>query len=54
MTIGGGISDYIDAPREAGRSLAPCLKNAEENVPAELRKRTPIYLGATAGMRLIE
>ncbi|XP_069465838.1 ectonucleoside triphosphate diphosphohydrolase 2 [Ambystoma mexicanum] len=50
---GPGISSYAKNPPDAGRSLEVCLNQAVEDVPAERHAVTPIYLGATAGMRLL-
>uniref|UniRef100_A0A061SHQ5 Nucleoside diphosphatase n=1 Tax=Tetraselmis sp. GSL018 TaxID=582737 RepID=A0A061SHQ5_9CHLO len=40
-------------PEEAGRALEPALLRAKAIIPEELWKHTPIFLTATAGMRLI-
>ncbi|XP_077005078.1 ectonucleoside triphosphate diphosphohydrolase 2 [Tamandua tetradactyla] len=50
---GGGISSYADNPSGAGQSLVECLDQALEDVPPEKHAGTPLYLGATAGMRLL-
>lgn len=50
---GGGISSYADNPSRAGRSLVGCLDQAVREVPKERQAGTPLYLGATAGMRLL-
>ncbi|XP_001374396.1 ectonucleoside triphosphate diphosphohydrolase 2 [Monodelphis domestica] len=50
---GGGISSYAEDPPGAGRSLVDCLNQAIEDVPKERHSVTPLYLGATAGMRLL-
>ncbi|NXA40490.1 ENTP8 diphosphohydrolase, partial [Eudromia elegans] len=50
---GPGISSYADNPTLAGDSLKPCLDKAMTIIPAKLRRETPTYLGATAGMRLL-
>ncbi|XP_074066719.1 ectonucleoside triphosphate diphosphohydrolase 2 [Macrotis lagotis] len=50
---GGGISSYAEAPHEAGKSLEHCLNQAMKDVPKERHSVTPLYLGATAGMRLL-
>ncbi|NWU93340.1 ENTP8 diphosphohydrolase, partial [Upupa epops] len=50
---GPGISSYADNPAEAGVSLKPCLDEAMKIVPAEQQRETPLYLRATAGMRLL-
>ncbi|XP_020648961.3 ectonucleoside triphosphate diphosphohydrolase 2 isoform X1 [Pogona vitticeps] len=50
---GGGISSYSDNPPAAGESLKTCLDQALRDVPKERHAATPLYLGATAGMRLL-
>ncbi|NXY84951.1 ENTP1 diphosphohydrolase, partial [Alcedo cyanopectus] len=50
---GPGISGYSHATEKAGPSLAPCLQQAEEVIPSKKHQETPVYLGATAGMRLL-
>nr|XP_035929106.1 ectonucleoside triphosphate diphosphohydrolase 2 isoform X2 [Halichoerus grypus] len=50
---GGGISSYADSPSRAGQSLVECLDQALQEVPEERHVSTPLYLGATAGMRLL-
>ncbi|XP_068191079.1 ectonucleoside triphosphate diphosphohydrolase 2 [Antennarius striatus] len=51
---GGGISSYAGQQGAAGQSLEACLDRAVQDVPKERHQLTPVYLGATAGMRLLE
>jgi len=50
---GGGISSYAGQTGAAGRSLEACLEQAVTDIPKGRHHLTPIYLGATAGMRLL-
>ncbi|XP_018863981.1 ectonucleoside triphosphate diphosphohydrolase 2 isoform X2 [Parus major] len=50
---GPGISSYSSNPLAAGTSLEHCLNLALKDVPKEKHASTPLYLGATAGMRLL-
>ncbi|XP_030309280.1 ectonucleoside triphosphate diphosphohydrolase 1 isoform X3 [Calypte anna] len=50
---GPGISGYSHATEKAGPSLTQCLQQAEEVIPSKQHQETPVYLGATAGMRLL-
>lgn len=50
---GGGISSYAGVPGGAGKSLEQCLQQAVERIPKARHSKTPLYLGATAGMRLL-
>lgn len=51
---GGGISSYAGERGGAARSLEPCLDQALTDVPKDRHSSTPVYLGATAGMRLLQ
>ena len=51
---GGGISSYAGQHGAAGKSLEACLDQAVSDIPKERHHVTPVYLGATAGMRLLQ
>ncbi|KAJ8285675.1 hypothetical protein GJAV_G00029650 [Gymnothorax javanicus] len=50
---GGGISSYEGEKGGAARSLEDCLNQAVRDIPKSRHWQTPVYLGATAGMRLL-
>ncbi|XP_052099401.1 ectonucleoside triphosphate diphosphohydrolase 8-like [Mytilus californianus] len=50
---GHGISSYEANPEGLAPGLRHCLREAEGTVPKEKQSSSPVYLGATAGMRLI-
>ncbi|XP_037586227.1 ectonucleoside triphosphate diphosphohydrolase 8 isoform X4 [Cebus imitator] len=50
---GPGISSYASDPAQAGESLQGCLEEALVLIPEAQRRKTPTFLGATAGMRLL-
>nr|XP_046241607.1 ectonucleoside triphosphate diphosphohydrolase 2-like [Scatophagus argus] len=51
---GGGISSYAGVRGGAANSLEACLKQAVKEIPNVRHHQTPLYLGATAGMRLLK
>ncbi|VDO62885.1 unnamed protein product [Schistosoma curassoni] len=50
--VSPGISAYINEPIKAYEILKPKLVKLTSKLTVEQKKRTPIYLAATAGMRL--
>nr|XP_033715070.1 NMDA receptor synaptonuclear signaling and neuronal migration factor isoform X2 [Tursiops truncatus] len=50
---GPGISSYASDPAQAGESLQGCLEEALALIPKAKRQQTPMFLGATGGMRLL-
>ncbi|TFK30247.1 hypothetical protein FA15DRAFT_663630 [Coprinopsis marcescibilis] len=48
-----GISTLGDNPEDVGSYLRPLLNHALEHIPPSLHRETPIFLLATAGMRLL-
>ncbi|XP_046526198.1 NMDA receptor synaptonuclear signaling and neuronal migration factor isoform X15 [Equus quagga] len=50
---GPGISSYTSDPAQAGESLKGCLEEALALIPKAQHQETPMFLGATAGMRLL-
>ncbi|KAI6066349.1 Ectonucleoside triphosphate diphosphohydrolase 1 isoform X1 [Aix galericulata] len=50
---GPGISGYSRDTENAGHSLVQCLRQAQGVIPSKQHQETPVYLGATAGMRLL-
>ncbi|XP_064600092.1 ectonucleoside triphosphate diphosphohydrolase 2-like [Liolophura sinensis] len=47
------LSKYETRPLHAGNALAGCLNQAMQWIPSEDYMNTQVYLGATAGMRLL-
>ncbi|OIW12136.1 hypothetical protein TanjilG_02357 [Lupinus angustifolius] len=54
VQIKPGLSAYAQNPKEAAESLVSLLDKAESVVPRELRSKTPVRVGATAGLRALE
>uniref|UniRef100_A0A8D0H5D3 Ectonucleoside triphosphate diphosphohydrolase 3 n=1 Tax=Sphenodon punctatus TaxID=8508 RepID=A0A8D0H5D3_SPHPU len=50
---GPGISSYGSNPQEIAKPIDDCIHKVKEKIPSHLHKSTPVYLGATAGMRLL-
>ncbi|KAG5100991.1 hypothetical protein JHK82_046043 [Glycine max] len=49
-----GLSAFAKNPKQAAESLVSLLEEAESVVPRELRSKTPVRVGATAGLRALE
>nr|XP_033474775.1 ectonucleoside triphosphate diphosphohydrolase 2-like isoform X1 [Epinephelus lanceolatus] len=50
---GGGISSYAGILGGAAASLEACLEQAVKDIPNSRHHQTPLCLGATAGMRIL-
>lgn len=50
----GGISSYAGNRGGAAQSLEACMEQAMRDIPKARHQVTPLYLGATAGMRLLK
>ncbi|KAG0224733.1 Golgi apyrase [Actinomortierella wolfii] len=48
-----GIAQFSDRPEDVGEHLEPLLDHAVNVIPESQREQTPIYLLATAGLRLV-
>ncbi|KAF8969589.1 nucleoside phosphatase family-domain-containing protein [Flammula alnicola] len=48
-----GLSSLADNPEDVGAYLRPLLSHARDHIPPSLQKDTPLFLLATAGMRLL-
>ncbi|MBV96687.1 Ectonucleoside triphosphate diphosphohydrolase 3, partial [Eschrichtius robustus] len=48
-----GISSYGENPQDAPKAFEDCMQKVKGHIPAHLHGSTCIYLGATAGMRLL-
>ena len=53
MKIKPGISSYADNVTSASESLRPLLNFASRHIPQEKQQETPLYILATAGMRML-
>ncbi|KAI9510277.1 nucleoside phosphatase family-domain-containing protein [Russula earlei] len=48
-----GLSSFAENPDDIPPYLAPLLKHAQAHIPPSLHSETPLFLLATAGMRLL-
>ena len=53
LIAGSGLAKFKDNPSAAGTSLMSCLQQAEDDIPPSMHSFSRVYLGATAGMRLL-
>lgn len=57
VSIGDGISAMkVDPVKDdaSWRAFNACMDNITKIIPAAKHKTTPLFLGATAGMRLLQ
>ncbi|PCH37923.1 hypothetical protein WOLCODRAFT_114464 [Wolfiporia cocos MD-104 SS10] len=53
MKVEPGISSFAENPERVATYLAPLIDHARSHIPPSLQPDTPIFLLATAGMRLL-
>ena len=53
LKVKPGLSSFKDKPSEAGQSLKGLIDFMKENVPQDKYSTTPIWLKATAGLRML-
>lgn len=53
MKIKPGISSLVDHPSQASSYLEPLLDFAAQQIPSDKHMETPLYILATAGMRML-
>jgi len=53
LKIKPGLSAFKDKTSEAGASLAPLIEYAKTKIPPEMVASTPMFLMATAGLRMV-
>ncbi|XP_029130111.1 apyrase 1-like [Cajanus cajan] len=53
LQIKPGLSAYAQNPQQGAESLMSLLDKAESVVPREFRPKTPVRVGATAGLRAL-
>lgn len=53
LSLGPGISSFAKKLNEINVYLTACMERARKVIPSIQHTETPVYLGATAGMRLL-
>ena len=53
LSLGPGISGFAKKVNEINVYLTACMERARKVIPSIQHMETPVYLGATAGMRLL-
>lgn len=53
LSLGPGISGFAKKVNEINVYLMACMERARKVIPSIQHTETPVYLGATAGMRLL-
>ena len=54
LKVKPGLSSFASAPSEAGASLSPLTDFMREEIPEEQWSRSPVFLKATAGLRMVD
>lgn len=53
LSLGPGISSFAKKLNEIHVYMTACMERARKVIPSIQHTETPVYLGATAGMRLL-
>ncbi|OAX37117.1 hypothetical protein K503DRAFT_867087 [Rhizopogon vinicolor AM-OR11-026] len=53
MKVEPGLSTFADNPEGVSEYLAPLIEHAQSQIPPSIQSETPLFLLATAGMRLL-
>jgi Golgi nucleoside diphosphatase len=53
MKVSPGLSAYDGRPLEAAAYVRPLIEHAAQVVPKDKHAETPLFIKATAGMRLL-
>ncbi len=54
MSVSPGLSSFGDNPQDAFDYIKPLMQFSAKNIPSSKHKETPLFILATAGMRLID
>ena len=54
LSEGNGISNYVGHESDLVNPLKICLGIAEKDIPVKKQGNSPIYMQATAGMRMLK
>lgn len=57
MSTGDGISEMkvdVEKDKKSWKALQSCMDKIIQIVPVKKHKNAPLFLGATAGMRLLQ
>ena len=49
----GGLGTFENNPSDAGASLTHCVEETIDQIPEGVKESSRLFLGATAGMRLL-
>ena len=54
LSVDKGMSNYVGHESDLTKPIKTCLRDARKKIPKKMRKKSPVFMQATAGMRMLK